>query len=162
MPICAGRDRGPALAACIGVVAAVFAAATAGARDLPGGLAVFRVVADAIPEPLDGLMGDRVRGKRVVIDREVGNCLICHAIPDPSEAFQGELGPPLSGVGSRLSEGQIRLRIVDQSRLNPETIMPPYHRIAGLTNVAAQYRGRPALSAQEVEDVVVYLASLRD
>ncbi len=144
------------------VAAAVMAASTARARDPTSGLASFRIVGDAIPEPLQGLSGDRERGQRIVIGREVGNCLICHAIPDPSETFQGELGPPLEGVGSRLSEGQLRLRIVDQSRINPETIMPPYHRVEGLTHVAVEYRGRPALSAQQVEDVVAYLASLRD
>ena len=132
------------------------------ARDPAIGAAAFRIEGDTIPEPLGGLRGDGGRGLAIVLDREVGNCLICHAVPDPSQAFQGELGPPLQGVGSRLSEGQLRLRIVDQTRLNPETIMPAYHRVEGLTNVAARYQGRPALSAQEVEDVVAYLASLRE
>ncbi len=144
------------------MLAAMIAVAHAEAPDAGVGAAAFRIEGDAIPEPLGGLRGDAARGRATVIDREVGNCLICHAVPDPSQAFQGELGPPLQGVGSRLSDGQLRLRIVDQTRLNPETIMPPYHRVAGLTNVAARYRGKPALSAQEVEDVVAYLASLRE
>lgn len=144
------------------MLAAVVAATQVQARDAPVGVAAFRIDGDAIAEPLGGLRGDAARGLTIVIDRDVGNCVICHAVPDPSQAFQGELGPPLQGVGSRLSEGQLRLRIVDQSRFNPETIMPPYHRVEDLANVAARYRGSPALSAQEVEDVVAYLASLRE
>jgi sulfur-oxidizing protein SoxX len=144
------------------MLAAIAAWSPVEGRDPSVDIAAFRVNGDAIPEPLGGLRGDAGRGRTIVLDREVGNCLICHAVPDPSEAFQGELGPPLQGVGSRLSEGQLRLRIVDQTRLNPETIMPPYHRVEDLTNVAPRHRGKPALSAQEVEDVVAYLASLRE
>lgn len=142
--------------------AAQDARASAGPPDARGGLETYRVVGDSIPDPLGGMRGDAASGQRIVVDREVGNCLICHAAPNLDEPFQGEIGPPLAGVGSRLSEGQIRLRLVDQSRLNPATLMPPYYRIHGLINVAPQYRGRPALTAQQVEDVVAYLASLRD
>jgi L-cysteine S-thiosulfotransferase len=125
-------------------------------------VARFRVVGDAIPEPLSSKPGDPVRGRRIVLDRELGNCLICHQVPEAGEPFQGDLGPDLAGVGRRLSAGQIRLRLVDQSRLNPATVMPPYHRIDGLNRVAAKYRGRPVLSAEEVEDVVAYLATLKE
>lgn len=121
----------------------------------------YRVVADAIPAPLGGLVGDPARGAALVRDRERGNCLICHQGADPSEPFQGTIGPPLRGVGARLDAGQIRLRLVDTSRLNPDTVMPPYFRTEGLRDVAEAYRGRPAFSAQEIEDVVSYLASLR-
>lgn len=119
------------------------------------------VVADAVPEPLAGKLGDAAQGRRVVLDRETGNCLICHKVPEPQERFQGELGPDLAGIGTRLSAGQLRLRIIDQSRLNPATVMPPYYRTDGLTRVAQRWRGRPVLDAQQVEDVVAYLASLR-
>jgi sulfur-oxidizing protein SoxX len=74
----------------------------------------------------------------------------------------GNLGPPLVGVASRLSEPQIRLRLVNPKRINPETIMPAYHRAEGLTRVAEKYRGRPILSAQEIEDVVAYLLTLTE
>ena len=73
----------------------------------------------------------------------------------------GEIGPDLKGVGTRLTPAQIRLRLVDESLINPKTVMPPYYRIEGLTRVAAQYRGKPVLSAQQVEDVVAYLTSLK-
>lgn len=155
-------SRRPALGVRPLMVAAAIAIATVDFGVEANGVTDFRVADDAISLALGGLAGDHERGQKVVSDREVGNCLICHAIPDPSQTFQGDLGPPLHGVGSRLSEGQLRLRIVDQSRLNSETIMPPYHRVDGLTNVATAFRGRPVLSAQEVEDVVAYLASLRD
>ena len=96
-----------------------------------------------------------------MLDRRVGNCLICHRVPVPQEPFQGEIGPDLGGIGSRLSTGQIRLRVVDPQRLNPATLMPPYHRIEGLRRVAPAFIGKPALTAQDVEDVVAWLASLK-
>jgi len=74
----------------------------------------------------------------------------------------GEVGPPLAGVGSRLTPGQIRLRLVDPTLLNPAAAMPAYHRVDGLAYVDQRYRGRPVLSAQEIEDVVAYLAALKD
>jgi len=121
----------------------------------------FAVVGDAIPAPLGGLAGDVRRGAALVRDRERGNCLICHQGADPSEPFQGNIGPPLAGVAARLDTGQIRLRLVDASLVNPQTVMPPYFRTENLQDVAPAYRGKPALSAQEIEDVVSYLATLR-
>jgi sulfur-oxidizing protein SoxX len=120
----------------------------------------YEVSGDAVPGPLGGLKGDVERGKAVVLDRRRGNCLICHAFPLAGEPFQGEIGPPMAGIGSRLTAGQIRLRLIDQSRIDPDTIMPPYYRVDGLRNVAPEYRGRPALGAQEIEDVLAYLTSL--
>lgn len=124
-------------------------------------LEAYEVAGDAIPRPLGGLTGDIAHGEALVRDRERGNCLICHQGVDRREPFQGSIGPPFAGVGARLTAGQIRLKLVDASRLNPETVMPPYYRTEGLLDVAPQYRGKPALSAQEIEDVVAYLASLR-
>ncbi|HEY5794897.1 MAG TPA: sulfur oxidation c-type cytochrome SoxX [Bosea sp. (in: a-proteobacteria)] len=141
--------------------------ALAGAIWAAGGVAPltalepYAVVGDAIPRLLGGFAGNPARGEALVRDRERGNCLICHQGADPSEPFQGTIGPPLAGVGTRLDAGQIRLRLVDASRLNPDTVMPPYFRTEDLHDVAPAYRGKPALSAQEIEDVVSYLASLR-
>jgi sulfur-oxidizing protein SoxX len=125
-------------------------------------LETYQVVGDAIPQPLGGLTGDARRGEMLVRDRERGNCLICHQGADDTEPFQGTIGPPLKGVGLRLDPGQIRLRLVDTSKLNPQTVMPPYFRTENLQDVAPQYRGKPALSGQEIEDVVSYLASLKN
>jgi sulfur-oxidizing protein SoxX len=122
----------------------------------------YEIAGDAIPKPLGGLKGDAARGEGIVRDRRVGNCLICHKFPFKDEPFQGEMGPSMIGVGSRLSEGQIRLRLVDESILNPNTMMPPYYRVSNLTNVAPEYAGQPALTAQQLEDVVAYLTALRD
>lgn len=97
----------------------------------------------------------------LVLDRARGNCLICHQAPEPNEPFLGTIGPDLAGVGARLDAGQLRLRLVDAGLLNPRTVMPPYFRTEGLRDVAPAFRDRPALTAQEIEDVVAYLASLR-
>jgi sulfur-oxidizing protein SoxX len=127
-----------------------------------GQVAPFAVDGDAIAAPLAGLVGDATRGAAVVRNRESANCLICHAIPDPREAFMGEVGPPLAGVGARLTPGQLRLRLVDPTRVNPAAIMPAYHRVEGLVNVDPRFRDRPVLSAQEIEDVVAWLMTLRE
>jgi L-cysteine S-thiosulfotransferase len=153
------RAMGGAL---LGLAALVSTPGAAGDGEQSPEIARFTVVGAAIPEPLSGKPGDPARGRRIVLDRELGNCLICHQVPEAGEPFQGDLGPNLAGVGRRLSPGQIRLRLVDQSRLNPATVMPPYHRVDGLNRVAAQYRGRPVLSAEEIEDVVAYLAALTE
>jgi L-cysteine S-thiosulfotransferase len=126
------------------------------------GIAKFETVGDAIPAPLDGLAGEALRGRKLVLDRETGNCLICHQVPVTGEPFQGDIAPTLAGVGARLTVGQIRYRLVDQSRLNVETLMPAYHRIDGFTRVAPRFRNRPVFSAQEIEDVVAWLATLKD
>jgi L-cysteine S-thiosulfotransferase len=117
---------------------------------------------DAMPESLTGAKGDPARGRAIVINRQIGLCLLCHSGPFPEERFQGNLAPDLTGAGSRWSEGQLRLRIVDSSRLNRDTIMPAYHRTEGLVRVAPGYRGKPVLSAQQIEDVVAFLMTLRD
>jgi sulfur-oxidizing protein SoxX len=121
----------------------------------------FTVVGDAIPQSLTGHPGNPERGRAVVVGREAGNCLLCHRMPIPEERFQGNIGPDLSGVGTRLSAGQIRLRIVDASRLNPGTIMPPYFRVEGLRRVLAASRGKPVLTAEQVEDAVAFLSTFR-
>ena len=120
------------------------------------------IVGDEIPASLTGRPGDPARGLAVILDRQLGNCLLCHALPVSGERFQGNIGPDLAGVAERLTEGQIRLRVVDATRVNPDTAMPAYHRVEGLTRVAAEYRGRPVLTAEQVEDVVAYLRTLRE
>jgi sulfur-oxidizing protein SoxX len=120
------------------------------------------VVGDAIPVPLTDKPGDPARGRAIVASRQVGLCLLCHAGPFPEEKFQGNLAPNLTGAGSRWTEGQLRLRLVDARRINPATIMPPYYRVDDLTRVGASWRGKPVLTAEQIEDVVAFLATLRD
>ncbi len=119
------------------------------------------IVGDAIAVSLTGTAGDAQRGRAIVANRNVGLCLLCHSGPFPEERFQGNLAPPLNGAGSRLSEGQLRLRMVDSGRVNPTSIMPAYFRTEGLTRVAPAFAGKTVLSAEQVEDVVAYLQTLR-
>ncbi|WP_105439920.1 sulfur oxidation c-type cytochrome SoxX [Neorhizobium sp. T25_13] len=125
-------------------------------------LRAFTVVGDAIPQSLTGKAGDAARGRAVVTDRQKGLCLLCHTGPFPEQRFQGNLAPDLRGAGSRWDEGQLRLRLVDSSKVNPSTIMPAYYRLDGLTRVGGAWQGKPVLSAEEVEDVVAFLLTLKD
>ena len=124
-------------------------------------LVPYEIVGHAIPKPLTGELGDPARGRTIVIRRE-STCLLCHSGPFPEEHFQGDLAPDLKGTGARWSAGELRLRLVDATRLNPATIMPSYYRIDGLVRVAPNFRGKPALTAQQIEDVVAYLSTLKD
>jgi sulfur-oxidizing protein SoxX len=120
-----------------------------------------RTPAEAALLPLTATPGDAERGRRIVADRSIGLCLLCHRGPFPDQT-QGTLAPDLAGAGSRGTEGQLRLRLVDARRLNPATIMPPYGRADGLVRVAPAWRDRPLLSDQQIEDVVAFLLTLRD
>lgn len=122
----------------------------------------FSVVGDAISASLTGAPGDAARGRAIVVNRQAGLCLLCHTGPFPEERFQGSLAPDLGGAGSRWSAAQLRLRLVDSSRLRPDTIMPSYYRIDHLARVGRAWQGKPVLTAQEIEDVVAFLATLRD
>jgi sulfur-oxidizing protein SoxX len=124
--------------------------------------AAYQIVGDGIPLPLQGMLGDAARGRAIVANRQQGLCLLCHSGPIPEERFQGNLAPDLAGAGSRWSAAQLRLRIANARHFNPETIMPSYYRTEGLVNVAPAWQGKTVLSAQQIEDVVAYLASLRD
>lgn len=124
-------------------------------------LVSYEIVGDAVPKALGGFVGDPQRGKVIVLDRRRGNCLICHAFPVENEPFQGDLGPQLRDVGNRLSDGQIRLRLIDPLRFNPKSLMPAYYKVDGLREVAPEYQGKPALDAQGIEDVTAYLVSLK-
>lgn len=122
-------------------------------------LLAYQVVADGIPAPLTDEPAQPGRGRAVAVDPNLGNCLICHGMPDNQRG--GTVGPPLDGVGSRLSAAQIRLRIVDPKRVNAATVMPAYYRVEGLYRVASRHAGRPVLGAQQIEDLVAFLQTLR-
>src|SRR4029079_12707422 len=121
----------------------------------------YTITGDAIPQPLTGAAGDPARGRALVLER-TSTCILCHSGPFPEERFQGDLAPNLAGSGRRWSEGQLRLRLVDASRLNPATIMPSYYRVDGLDRVGTLWRGKPILSAEQIEDIVAYLITLRE
>ncbi len=117
--------------------------------------------ADPGAAPPTAAKGDPVRGRAIVVSRQQGLCLLCHSGPFPEERFQGTLAPNLGGVGARLSESELRARLVDPARFNPETVMPAYFRTEGLTRVAPSFRGKTILSAAQIEDVVAFLATLK-
>lgn len=118
-------------------------------------------VGDTIVTPLTAVPGDAARGRAIVVNRQLGLCLLCHTGPFAEERLQGNLAPDLGGAGARWSEGQLRLRLVDSRRVDPQSIMPAYLRAEGLERVGAAWRGKTLLSAQQVEDVVAFLKTLR-
>ena len=122
----------------------------------------YEISGDSIPASLTGAKGDPARGRAIVMNRQVGLCLLCHTGPFSEERFQGDLAPDLRGAGSHWSEGELRLRMVDARKFNPDTIMPPYYVVDGLTRVAAPFRGKPLLTAEQIEDVVAFLTTLRE
>ena len=126
----------------------------------PGVLVPFRVQGDGISAPLTTSTPDPARGRALLVSRE-SNCTLCHAAPETGERFFGTVGPPLSGVGKRLTAAQMRLRIVDPLFFNKESIMPAYYRVDGLNRVAETYRGKPVLNAEQIEDVIAYLLTLQ-
>jgi sulfur-oxidizing protein SoxX len=140
----------------LALLAGLLAGMAAGAQVVP-----YEVVEDGIPAPLDGRVGDAVRGRAIAVDRQKGLCMLCHSGPFPELRFMGTLAPDLAGAGQRWTQAQLRLRLVDSWRLDPGSIMPAYHRVDGLTRVAAPFAGRPILDAGEIEDLVAYLATLR-
>jgi sulfur-oxidizing protein SoxX len=127
-------------------------------------VAPFTVVGDGIPEPLTGVPGDAARGRAIVVDRQAGLCLLCHRGPfdrTPVERQQGTLAGDLAGAGSRWSAAQLRLRIADSRRIDPDGIMPAFHRHEGLSRVGRAWQGKSILDAQQVEDVVAFLLTLK-
>lgn len=134
--------------------------ALSGSADAQG-LLKYAVVGEAIPQSLTGAPGDATRGRALVLERS-STCILCHSGPFPETRFQGDLAPSLAGAGSRWQAGELRLRLVDAFRLNAATIMPSYYQVDGLARVGAAWRGKPILSADQIEDIVAFLASLRE
>ncbi len=126
-------------------------------------LVSFEIKDQAIAASLTGAKGDPKKGEAVVVNRLQGNCLACHVVtrtrpralsrqhwPDPRRRRR----PP--------ERGEIRLRLVDGTKINPETMMPSFYRIDGLNRVLPNFRGKPVLTAEQVEDVVAYLLTLKE
>jgi sulfur-oxidizing protein SoxX len=141
-------------------IAALIAASVAGAANADE-LVPYNVVGDGIAESLTGAPGDAARGRALVLARTT-TCILCHSGPFPETRFQGDLAPDLSGAGNRWTVSQLRLRLVDAARFNPETIMPSYYRTDHLVRVGRSFAGKPILSAAEIEDIVAFLVTLRD
>lgn len=144
---------------------AAFAPASGLADDtamLPANYCNWEVVDYAIEKPLCGLSGDARRGKIIVSDGHLGNCLACHQLPIQGIEAYGTIGPSLQGIASRFTEAQIRIRIIDTRNINPMSIMPGFYRDPRLINRPGKlYRGKTFLTAQQVEDVIAYLVTLK-
>ena len=143
--------------AAIGGTLALFLSSPASAA----GLVEYQINNDAIATSLTGKVGDPVNGKKLAINRKKGNCLACHSMPIPKQAFHGNIGPSLKGISNRYSEGELRLRIVNPKVLNSETIMPAFYKADGFNRVIKKFAGKTIISAQEVEDIVAYLMMLK-
>ncbi len=154
------HHRTPLRTHLVSLICAVVAAAALQSGGAAGASPEYAVVADGIPAPL-AAPGDPARGRAIALDRNVGACVLCHALPEAGVRFMGTLGPALGGVGSRYTAAQLRLRIVDSTRVHRDAAMPAYYRSDGLNRVAEQYRGRTVLTAQQVEDIVAYLQALQ-
>lgn len=112
---------------------------------------------EVTPQP-----GDSDRGRQIVLARDKGDCVICHAMPLPGRESHGTIGIPLDGVGERYRANELRVRVSDPKTFNPQSVMPAYFRTSGLHRVLKNYRGKPILAAQEIEDVVAYLLTLKE
>ena len=147
----------------VGVVAlGVTAAHSSSVMVRDAGLVPYEIVDDvAIPKSLTGVAGDAVNGRKVAISRKKGNCLACHAMPIPEQQFHGETAPTLYGVGNRLNEGELRLQLVNSKVTNDSTMMPSFYRTFGYNRPLKKFAGKSILTAQEVEDVVAYLKTLK-
>jgi len=144
------------MAAAMGFVVAGTLAVSAQSAEM----ANVKIVDDTIPASLTGKAGDAVNGKKVAINRKKGNCLACHAMPIPEQQFHGQTGPDLHGIGSHQSAAELRMRMVDAKVINPDTMMPSFYK-TGQHRVLKKFEGKTILSAQEVEDVVAYLLTIK-
>jgi sulfur-oxidizing protein SoxX len=147
-----------------GELLALSALVSVAAADPQTALHSYAVEGDAINASLTRKPGDAVKGAQLMQQRQKSLCVLCHSGPFPEPHLHGTIAPGLTGVGSRLSAGQLRLRIVDMRRLNPESIMPTYY--AAVANgddarIAADWRDKPILTADEIEDLVAYLQTLK-
>ena len=123
-------------------------------------LVPYKIAGDGIPESLTVTPGNATRGRALVLDRST-TCILCHSGPFETP-FQGDLAPSLADAGNRWTVAQLRLRLVDASHFNPDTIMPSYYRVDGLTRVGRNWTGKPILTADQIEDIVAYLVTLRE
>lgn len=145
----------------VGLALAVGGAGLAFGQSAPV-LVKFEIKDGAIEAPLTGKPGDPQKGRQVAVSRVQGNCLACHEITAlKSEPYHGNTGPSLDGVAGRLSPAQMRLRIVDPTKVNPDTMMPPFYRTDGLNRVMPQFQGKAILTADQVEDVIAFLGTLK-
>lgn len=120
---------------------------------------------------LSGEAGDAEEGRLVMVTRGLGNCIACHEVTALKEfPFHGEVGPSLDGVGDRWSPEELRGIVADAKMMFDGTMMPSFYKKAGYIRPGNGFSGKaatdeelaPLLSAQQIEDVVAYLMTLKD
>lgn len=124
----------------------------------------------AVAQSLSGAPGDAAAGKKVMTTRSQGNCVACHQIAAmPDVAFQGTIAPPLDGVASRYDEAQLRGIVANAKMTFEGSFMPAFYKTTGFTRPGDAYTGKaapenlpPILEAQQIEDVVAYLLTLKE
>jgi len=118
----------------------------------------------AVPVSLTGVAGDPAKGREWFANRKLGNCLACHANDDlAEEQFHGEIGPYLEGIGDTYTEAELRAIVINSKEVfGDATIMPAFYKTDGLNRVAKKFAGKTILSAEQVEDIVAYLATLKE
>lgn len=144
------------------IAGAIFAAtAAAGAETMPGEV---KIVDGSVMQSLTGQSGDPAMGREWAAGRKLGNCLACHTNSDLKELpFHGEVGPSLDGVGDRWSAEELRAILVNSKAVFGEaTIMPAFYRDSGFYRPAEDFVGKSILSAQQVEDIIAYLLTLKE
>jgi len=124
----------------------------------------------AINKSLTGKPGDMAAGEKTMTNRRKGNCLACHVISKwkvkaektPKRyADMGHIAPPLDGAADRYTEGELRMLIVNAKQAFPDTIMPGFYRTNKLTRVMGKFKGKTVISAQDVEDILAVLLTLK-
>ena len=134
----------------------------AGVETASAGMEKYKVVNGTIPKSLTGKSGNAAKGEKLTINRKKGNCLACHAISAlAKQPFHGNVGPPLNGVGNRLTAAEIRMRIVNPKAVNPNTIMPAFYKSDGFHRLQKKWKGKTIIGAQDVEDIVAYMLTLK-
>ncbi len=117
----------------------------------------------AVTASLTGVAGDAANGRKLFANRKLGNCLACHQNNDYLEqAFHGEVGPPLTGVADRWEEAELRGIVSNPKNTFEGTIMPAFYRTSGFFRNMEKFEGKSILTAQDVEDVVAYLLTLKE
>ena len=145
-----------------GIVAALCAGTTAAAaKDVaPGDV---KIVDGELAKPVSDAAATAAEGRKFFADRKLGNCLACHANSDMSEQlFHGEVGPSLDGVAERWSPAQLRAIVVNSKAVfGEQTVMPGFYSLEVGRDVAKDFQGKTILTAEQVESIVAYLATLK-
>lgn len=124
----------------------------------------------AVEQSLTGVAGDAAKGREIVGNKSLGNCVACHEVTDLADVpFHGEIGPMLDGAGDRWSEAELRGIISNAKIMFEDSMMPSFYKTEGFIRPGNAYTGKaadetfgPLLSAQQIEDVVAYLATLKE